>query len=238
MNQAAVTLILAQSQQEQERLTVFVERDRIARDLHDLVIQRLFATGLLLQGALRRTDVSNGAPEWNEPVTHAIDELDVTVREIRQTIFDLQDPQVLRFSIRDRIVAEVDQSVAILGARPRLHFLGMFASDSAAGSSDSVERDQISDLLGDHIIAALREALTNIARHAQAQVVDVTVEWSSSSMMLEVLDDGVGISSTDSGRRSGLANLHARAEELGGSCTIGPRESASGTCLRWVVPLS
>lgn len=237
MEQAALTLILAATQREQERLAVFVERDRIARDLHDLVIQRLFATGLLLQGALR------GNPDgeaFTQRITGAIDELDVTVREIRQTVFTLQDPDGPSVGLRERIVAEVEHSQAATQIRPHMRLIGSLAwagpSSRSTADRDVHELPAKAALVADNLIAALREALANIAKHAHATRIEVTVTSLDGVLSLDVVDDGVGFALGESERRSGLANLDARARELRGVLDIQPR--SPGTALRWAVPLT
>ena len=153
-SQAAVTLVLAQARREHERLAVYEDRDRIARDLHDLVIQRLFATGMMLQGTTRIDDVPEAAAER---VSRAVDELDETIKEIRQTIFALHEPvEGPTSSARGRVLRETSQSAALLGFEPAVRF---------AGPVDSMLTPEATD----HLVAALREALTNAAKHARRQ---------------------------------------------------------------------
>ena len=220
--QAAVTLVLAESQREHERLAIYEDRDRIARDLHDLVIQRLFATGMSLQGALRLGDLNEGV---EDRISRAVDELDETIREIRQTIFALHEPTSGPASgVRGRVLRESSQSGALLGFEPSVRFVGPV---------DSVVSDRVSE----HLVAALREALSNAMKHAEANRVDVMVEVDQASVLLMVTDDGVGVSPGGLSRRSGVANLSARAQELGGSCVIERRSDSGGTRLVWRVPL-
>lgn len=220
--QAAVTLTLAEARGEQERLAVFEDRDRIARDLHDLVIQRLFATGMLLQGAARIDEVPETALERIEK---SVDELDETIREIRQTIFALHEPVDGPASgLRGRILREVRQSGAVLGFDPAVRFIG--AIDSSV-SADCAE----------NLIAVLREALMNAAKHARADRVDVLMQVSDGMAMMSVTDDGVGIPEAGPGRRSGVANLISRAVECGGSCELERVNPEGGTRLVWRVPL-
>ena len=219
-NQVAVTVTLADARSEQERLAVYEDRDRIARDLHDLVIQRLFATGMMLQGTLRSDEIPDSA---RERVSRAVDELDETIKEIRQTIFALHEPVDLGTeSARGLVLREVSQSAALLGFSPSVRFVGPV---------DSV----MNPMLTDHAIAVLREALTNAAKHARASTVEVLMQFSDGVLSLIVTDDGVGI--TDSGRRSGLANITARADELGGVCAVERVDEFGGTRLRWSVRL-
>lgn len=221
-SQAAVTLVLEEARHEHERLAVYEDRDRIARDLHDLVIQRLFATGMMLQGTTRIDDVPDAAAER---VSRAVDELDETIREIRQTIFALHEPvDGPTSSARGRVLREVSQSAGLLGFEPAVRFTGPV--DSMLGP-DVVE----------HLVAALREALTNVARHAQARHVEVIVQIESGDVVLVVTDDGVGVAEEGVGRRSGVANIDSRAQELGGSCRLERVSVDGGTRLMWRVPL-
>ncbi|MGW5341417.1 GAF domain-containing protein [Streptomyces sp. HUAS TT3] len=226
-SQAALALMMAEAQRDRERLAVFEDRDRIARDLHDLVIQRLFATGMMLESAQRRSDV----PEVREGVGKAVDELDVTIQEIRTAIFALQQgPAEAPSGLRTRVLREINMAAVPLGFKPAHRFLGPL--DAAIG-----------ELVGKNLIAALREALSNAFRHAAATrievVVDATVTLSDGrpAVRLEVADDGIGIS--ENGRRSGLRNLRRRAESLGGSSSYGPGigEHGGGTTLVWEAPL-
>ena len=220
--QAAVTLILAEARREHERLAVYEDRDRIARDLHDLVIQRLFATGMMLQGTTRIDDVPDAAADR---VSRAVDELDETIKEIRQTIFALHEPvQGPTSSARGRVLRETSQSAALLGFEPAVRFVG------PVDSMLSVEE-------ADQLVAALREALTNAAKHAQARRVEVVVQIDRGQVVLLVTDDGVGIDDEGPGRRSGVANIAARAQDLGGSCRLERVSASGGTRLTWCVPL-
>ncbi len=222
-SQAAVTLVLAQARREHERLAVYEDRDRIARDLHDLVIQRLFATGMMLQGTTRIDDVPEAAAER---VARAVDELDETIKEIRQTIFALHEPvDGPTDSARGRVLRETAQSAALLGFEPAVRFVGPVDSMLTAQATD-------------HLVAALREALTNAAKHAQARRVEVVVQIDQGEGVLLVTDDGVGIASSGPGRRSGVANIVGRAHELGGTCRLERVSEEGGTRLTWSVPLT
>ncbi len=221
-SQAAVTLVLAQARREHERLAVYEDRDRIARDLHDLVIQRLFATGMMLQGTTRIDDVPEAAAER---VSRAVDELDETIKEIRQTIFALHEPvDGPTGSARGRVLRETAQSAALLGFEPSVRFVGPVDS-------------MLTTEAADHLVAALREALTNAAKHAQAKRVEVVVQIEQGEGVLLVTDDGVGIATTGPGRRSGVANIAGRAHDLGGSCRLERVSEEGGTRLTWSVPL-
>ncbi|MFE2141013.1 GAF domain-containing sensor histidine kinase [Streptomyces sp. NPDC059456] len=226
-SQAALALMMAEAQRDRERLAVFEDRDRIARDLHDLVIQRLFATGMMLEGAQRRSVV----PEVVDGVGKAVDELDVTIQEIRTAIFALQQgPAEAPSGLRTRVLREINMAAVPLGFKPSHRFLGPV--DTMVG-----------ELVGKNLIAALREALSNAFRHAEASRIEVVVDCTLTladgrpGVRLEVADDGVGI--PEGGRRSGLRNLRRRAESLGGSSSYGPGigEESTGTTLVWEAPL-
>ena len=221
-SQAAVTLVLAEARREHERLAVYEDRDRIARDLHDLVIQRLFATGMMLQGTTRIEDVPAAAAER---VSRAVDELDETIKEIRQTIFALHEPvEGPTSSARGRVLRETSQSAALLGFEPSVRFAGPVDSMLTAEAAD-------------HLVAALREALTNAAKHAEARRVEVVVMVEHGDVVLLVTDDGVGIDEEGPGRRSGVANIASRSQDLGGSCRLERVSAAGGTRLTWRVPI-
>ena len=150
-SQAALALMMAEAQRDRERLAVLEDRDRIARDLHDLVIQRLFATGMMLESAQRRSVV----PEVQTGVGRAVDELDVTIQEIRTAIFALQqEPAEAPSGLRTRVLREINMAAVPLGFKPSHRFLGPV--DSLVG-----------ELTGKNLIAALREALSNAFRHAR-----------------------------------------------------------------------
>ncbi len=213
--QAAVALELAERRTEAERYAVFEDRDRIARDLHDLVIQRLFATGMQLEGAGR---LITSHPEEAELRIHrAVDDLDATIRELRSTIYGLQAPHDDRPSLRALLLEAVDAGTEQLGFAPSVRMDGLV---------DTLVPVEVSE----HLVAALREALSNAARHAHATAVDVRVAVRDDEVVLRVADDGSGISAT--GRRSGLANLSARAAGLGGTLAV-TAEPAGGTTLTW-----
>jgi len=198
---------------------VFEDRDRIARDLHDLVIQRLYATGMSLEGAMTMITKREVA----DRVRNAVDAMDDTIRDIRATIFALQSrgrengPR-----LRAEIVALADEMAGMLGFAPALR-LGSGLDSRASGE------------LSEHVIAVLREALSNAARHASATRVDVTVDTDDAGLLtVLVRDNGHGIGETS--RRSGLANLADRAEQLGGKQRVSPADGG-GTELEWKVPV-
>ncbi|MFI8290322.1 GAF domain-containing protein [Streptomyces sp. ms191] len=226
-SQAALALMMADAQRDRERLAVYEDRDRIARDLHDLVIQRLFATGMMLESAQRKSIV----PAVRDGVGKAVDELDVTIQEIRTAIFALQQgPAEAPSGLRTRVLREINMAAVPLGFKPAHRFLGPV--DATVG-----------ELTGKNLVAALREALSNAFRHASATRIEVVVDAGaelpdgSSAVRLSVADDGVGI--PRGGRRSGLRNLTRRAESLGGSSWCGPGigDDGGGTTVFWQAPL-
>ena len=216
--QAAVALELAERRNDAERYAVVEDRDRIARDLHDLVIQRLFATGMQLEGAVRL--IGDRPEEAAQRVRRAVDDLDGTIRELRSTIYGLQAPQDGRPSLRALLLQAVDAGTEQLGFAASLRMDGLL---------DTL----VPDAVAEHLLAALREALSNVCRHAAASRVEVRVSVTD-LVRLQVEDNGVGI--VEGGRRSGLSNLLARAEQLGGSCSVAPAEGG-GTLLLWQAPL-
>jgi signal transduction histidine kinase len=216
--QAAITLELAEHRRQAEQVAVFEDRDRIARDLHDLVIQRLYATGMSLQGSLSMI----ASPDAAGRVSRAVDGLDETIREIRTSIFALQSrPEPSLPGLRARILAIADEMTGMLGFPPTLQLDGRLD-------------DGVPEEVAEQLLSALREALSNIARHANASRADVTAR-AAEELSLTVRDNGSGI--RDMTRRSGLGNLEQRALKLGGSLRIAS-EPASGTELDWRVPLA
>ena len=216
--QAAVGLEIAQRRRDAQRLVVFEDRDRIARDLHDLVIQRLFATGMQLESAARLIE----RPEAATRVRRAVDDLDTTIREIRSTIYALQnEPTSSRPSLRSRLFDVIDAGTEQLGFAPAVRLAGLV--DTAVPPE-----------LGEHLQAVLREALSNAARHAGATRVEVVLEVAD-SVQLVVRDDGRGLPEGDL-RRSGLGNLADRAALAGGTFTA-TRRPEGGTELVWAAPL-
>jgi signal transduction histidine kinase len=216
-SQAGIALELADHRRQAERVAVFEDRDRIARDLHDLVIQRLYATGMSLQGTIPLV-----GSEAAHRVNSAVDALDETIREIRSSIFALQTrTEAKPPGLRTRILQVVDEMTAVLGFPPALVLDGRLDDD-------------VPDDVGDHLLSALREALSNAARHSGASKVDVHVR-ANAELSLTVRDNGSGIK--DSGRRSGLSNLEQRATKMGGSFRV-ESAPASGTEVDWRVPLA
>jgi signal transduction histidine kinase len=217
--QAGIGLELAEHRNDAERLAILQDRDRIARDLHDLVIQRLYATGMSLQGALPLITRADAG----DRVSTAVDSLDQTIMEIRSAIFSLQahGPASKERGLRGKILDLVEEMSVPLGLSPSLRLVGPL--------DDDVPREAAEQLL-----TALREALSNVARHAAASRVDVTVDVGP-DLTLRVRDNGRGIGMAT--RRSGLANLAQRAEQLGGKLIL-DSPIGGGTDLDWRVPIS
>ena len=216
--QAGVALELADARRDAEQITVLQDRERIARDLHDLVIQRLYATGMSLQGAMPLIS----RPEAADRVSRAVDALDDTIGDIRSAIFALQARHdVKHASLRERILEVTDEMTGLLGFAPSLSLTGDLG-------------EHVPEEIAAHMLGALRESLSNAARHAGASRVEVIVDGEA-DLVLVVRDDGVGL--RDITRRSGLANLADRAEQLGGTLKVGSADGG-GTELLWQVPLS
>jgi signal transduction histidine kinase len=217
--QAALALRLGAAAADREQLAILADRDRIARDLHDLVIQRLFATGMALEGALRSIEPEPAA----ERVRRAVDDLDTTIKEIRTTIFALQSPAPASGEgLRSAVMQALRTAGASLGFEPHVQFVG--AVDTLVPAA-----------VGEQLLAVLREGLSNTARHANAAKVDVAIRAAAESVELEVRDDGCGLA--PEGRRSGLLNLARRANDLNGSFTA-EQHPDGGTVVRWRVPLT
>ncbi|CCQ13533.1 Sensor kinase, two-component system [Rhodococcus sp. AW25M09] len=215
-NQAALVLQIADSTRRVQELEVLSDRDRIARDLHDHVIQRIFAAGLALQSTLQRTE----SPDLRQRLSRTIDDLQDTVQDIRTTIFDLQSTSHSATRLRQRIngaVLELTENVPIRAV------VRMFGPLSV-----------IDTKLADHAVAVVRETVSNVVHHAQGDTVTVTLSVGD-DLDIVVSDNGIGM--PEDTTSSGLSNLGARAVECGGSLTIAPGSSGSGTEVTWSVPL-
>jgi signal transduction histidine kinase len=195
-----------QLQAAEQELSVLEDRERIARDLHDTVIQRLFAAGMSLQVA-----ASKAEPEVGAKVSGVIDELDLTIQDIRQTIFRLTAHRLERTSLRRQVVEVVEQEEEILGFTPQVRFDGPI--------------EALDEVRGEHLLAVLREALSNVGRHADATSVRVTLRRTVAGAELEIDDDGAGFD-VDGPAGMGLANLRDRVRAIGGELTV---ESIPGT---------
>ena len=198
-----------------QELHLLEDRERIARDLHDLVIQRLFAAAMTLQATRSMID----DPSVGQRVGAAVDELDETIREIRTVIFGLQADSGQRSGLRGDISRIVSDERYVLGFEPRVHLDGPV--------------DAVSDEIGEQLCASLREALSNVARHARASSADVSV-LAAEQVVLRVVDNGVGMPAHP-GNGQGLRNMAERAERLGGSFRAAPGTDG-GTVVEWSVP--
>ncbi|AEV85050.1 ATPase [Actinoplanes sp. SE50] len=214
--QASLALQRARAQEERGLLLVLEDRERIARDLHDVVIQRLFATGMQLQAAI----VHATRPEVADRINTAVNDLDATIRDIRSSIFELRAPvgPSLRAELREAVTA----AAGTLGFTPVL---------DTTGPIDSVVPDDVVP----ELLAVLREALSNVARHAQARSARVSVHAGNTEVTLRVEDDGIGFDPARA--RGGLVNMADRADDLGGTFSTGPRADGTGTTVTWRVPL-
>jgi signal transduction histidine kinase len=200
---AAAAIENARLHQRVRELAVLQDRERIARDLHDSVIQRIFATGMSLQGLARLTrDV-----EVSDRIQQAVDDLDDTIRDIRGVIFALQAHERGEHSLRMAVLALANDVTPTLGFEPRVHF---------DGPVDSV----ISAELGEQLLAMLRELLSNVTKHARASLVDVHLRVGS-DITLSVVDNGVGFKAERDGGH-GLPNLRQRALSFGGEFSVEP----------------
>ncbi|WP_369241185.1 GAF domain-containing sensor histidine kinase [Streptomyces sp. R21] len=217
--QAALAMELAERRRDTEQVSLLEDRDRIARDLHDLAIQRLFATGMTLQSAQRFVQ----HPQAAERLGRAVDDLDTTIKIIRSTIFGLRAHETPSAGLRIRTVRALEEAAQVLGFTPALRMEGLIDVDVSAALSEDA-------------LAVLGEALTNVARHAQATAVEVGLVVREGHLRLSVSDNGIGMgAATD--RRSGLRNLEERAELLGGQLKVTGSQEGRGTRLEWRAPL-
>ena len=239
-DQIALILEVALAQDDRARLAVYEDRDRIGRDLHDLVIQRLFAVGLTLENTARLT----GPGRIADRVNAAVDQLDQTIKDIRRTIFELANPDRAD-DLYDDVQTAVDDLLPSLGFRPSVTLSGPL-------------KTTVPDQVRTHLLAVLREALSNVGRHARASSAWVTVSLDGAdrsavadgpdapgrppgapAVVLVVEDDGQGLpppTGAADGQGNGLPNMRARADALGGTCSLGPGP-AGGTRLVWRVPV-
>ncbi|MET0821813.1 MAG: GAF domain-containing protein [Aeromicrobium sp.] len=213
-DQAALVLQVSKAQEDQARLAVFEDRDRIGRDLHDLVIQRLFGIGLMLDNTTKLI----ATPAAVERLSSAIDDIDQTIKDIRRTIFALSSTTQAA-DLRTELELVVHDAAKLLGFKPGL---------TLSGPVDSAIEDDVRDPL----LAVLRETLSNIVRHAGAREVSVLLSVAQ-DIRLEVRDDGDGLGSGTSG--NGLRNIRERAELLGGTCVV-TGDAGAGTTVLWTVP--
>jgi signal transduction histidine kinase len=213
---AAIALALATGREHARELAILADRERIAHDLHDHVIQKLFAAGLDLQGTIARSH----SPEISSRLTNTIDDLQSTIDDIRATIFKLQNPTIPSKDFRQRVqnrVAELTED-----------------RDIATRLDTSGPLTVVSGELADHAEATIAEAVSNVVRHAQASRLTVRVRIAD-QLTIDVIDDGCGIPQGNQ-RRSGLANMQQRAAQVGGDCSI-TAAPQGGTRVNWTAPL-
>lgn len=203
-----------------EEVQLLEDRERIARELHDTVIQRLFATGMSAQAVASRV----GDPDLADRLRTVVDDLDTTIRDIRTAIFGLQGG-ALGTGLRAQMLQVARDASSALGFTPRVHFVGAI---------DAMVPPEIVE----HLVPTLREALSNVARHAEAASVEVTVSGTAEGVTLQVVDDGVGPGGSRDGdplRGHGVPNMTRRATELDGWCELRPG-GGGGTVLVWQIP--
>jgi signal transduction histidine kinase len=214
--QAGIALELADARELQEQTLLLLDRERIARDLHDHVIQELFSIGLRLDGAMSQGEMS---PALAERIHECVEDLDRSIRRIRSTIFTLRGsiggPGV---DLRERVLDVTAGLQEVLGFAPAISFSGPV--DTA-----------VDPTLAADVEACVREALSNIARHAKATAAILDLALSQGRLVLTVADNGIGMPAELS-RSSGLSNLRSRAREHGGDLDIRPR-AHGGTVLEW-----
>ncbi|MFI9100772.1 GAF domain-containing protein [Streptomyces fildesensis] len=216
--QSAVAMELAERRTDAEQIALLEDRDRIARDLHDLAIQRLFATGMTLQSAGRFIE----HPEASERVRRAVDDLDETIKIIRSTIFGLRSRETgAEHTLRARTVRAASDASAVLGFTPSVRMEGLLDT-------------QVPREVADHAMAVLAESLSNVAKHAHATRAQVALETDGRHVVLTTTDNGVGLPARRTG--NGLRNMRERALQLGGDMElVCPPDG--GTTLVWQVPV-
>jgi signal transduction histidine kinase len=218
-NHASTALELADARTSEQRVLLLEDRERIARDLHDHVIQELFAIGLSLEGTAGMLSADDPA---RQRVQQRVEDIDRTIRRIRTSIFELRRAQLaLPGGTRERVLDVTADLTIALGFSPALTF---------GGAVDA----ELTPELSDDVVACVRESLTNVAKHARATRADVDLTVAGDELTLTVTDNGAGIA--DQRRNSGLTNLRQRAERHGGTLDVGPG-TTPGTRLTWKVPL-
>ncbi len=207
---------VSERQESASQMAMLRDRERIARDLHDMVIQRLFAAGMNLQAVQAAAQPQMVA----DRIGATIIELDDTIRELRAAIFRLGQHNEHR-TLSAQITELVHERARHLHFEPVLRLVG--------------DVDTLPDFIADQVVATVTEGLSNVARHANATAADVRIERAASALSMQINDNGVGIPNEPK-RSGGLSNMIWRAAELGGSCTVGPNEP-TGTRLLWTVPV-
>jgi len=238
-SQAALAYVLAEARHAQDIAALFDERARIARDLHDLAIQQLFATGMQLETVRRRAADGVDPVDLTTILDEALDNVDSSVKQIRQIVHALRDPDAAT-GLVERLRREASLARTGLGFAPSL----VVTLDGRVLSDDGLDEDLLDERVDaattDDVVAVVREGLANAARHAHAASVSVRVDVVGRGpvgrVQVEVLDDGVGIPARRD-RASGTGNLAARARQHGGTFTIGAAPTARGTLLTWQAPL-
>ena len=214
---AAIAIENARLHERMREVSLLADRERIAHDLHDTVIQRLVAAGMSLQAMMRLVD----RPELSERLTRVVDDLDQTVRDLRSTIFEL-DQRGPTASLRRDILDVVAEAGRALGFEPQVRFDGPV--DTAVDSE-----------LAGTVLAVIREALSNVVRHASARRAEVAISVVSGALLLEIRDDGIGVGGPATGG-SGLRNMQTRAEAIGGTFAV-QAVPDGGSLVQWSVPL-
>lgn len=208
---------VSERQQTISRLALLRDRERIGRDIHDMVIQRIFAAGMSIQGVVGLID----APDVRDRLNEITDGLDETIRQLRQAIFEIGQSDDHQ-SLSSQVASIVDERAELLGFVPELRVVGHL--------------DGLPDFVADQLVATLTESLSNVARHADATEALVTIECEDGRVAMMVEDNGVGIARRPK-TKGGLSNMMWRAAELGGSCAIEANDP-SGTRVLWAVPLT
>lgn len=239
--QAALALELAAMRHAEDVASLLDERQRIGRDLHDLAIQQLFATGMQLSGTLQRLQES-GQEELARLIEDSLTSVDESVRQIRAIVHALREPDE-SVGLVDRLRRETSLGRTALGFAPSLVIKvdgGILEADGSADLIDLVE-DRVDADIADDVVAVVREGLSNAARHAHASGVQVRVtidgQGQQGTVVVEVEDDGLGLNPVRL-RRSGLDNLSVRARRHHGTFFMGRNERGQGSLLVWRVPLS
>ncbi len=214
---AAVAVDNARLHATVQSLALVHDRERIARDLHDTVIQRLFATGLTLQGTAR---LAGDRPEVVGRIEAAVDEVDVTIKHIRSAIFELSEGPGSD-GLRNRAASLLRAASIVSGFQPRMFFDGPIDTT-------------VPDAIAADLLATMGEALTNVARHAEATRVDVSLTVTD-EVVLTVLDDGIGPPASSGTVGRGLSNMDSRAKRHGGTLRLDAGRDG-GTILTWRVP--
>ncbi|GGR69977.1 signal transduction histidine kinase [Nocardioides luteus] len=215
--QAALALDRLRAVEDRADLAVITDRDRIARDLHDVVIQRLFAIGLQLETLGRAPERVEDLPTR---LSEQVDALDQTIKDVRGSIFDLSNHDAS--SLRAQVREVVREYAGVMEFTPEIKITGPV--DTA-----------VPEAVRNHLLPVLREAVSNLARHAQAHSAQIELSLQDDEIKLVVRDDGTGV--PEEAEESGLKNARCRAVQLGGQLEIGPRDP-SGTELVWQVPIT